>query len=101
MPAAATERIKHIKTSGKILAWKSFPKSTPKLETAVKLKMNSQDATNPPRIVADCVADSRGLYICNRENRSTEKIVDRTRETDVGTAVKEMLCIYTLHLIPI
>lgn len=60
------------------------------METAVKLKMNSQDAMKPPRMVAVCVDDSRGLYICSRENRRTEKILDRTRETEVGTAAREM-----------
>lgn len=62
IPAATVDRIKQIKTSGKSLAWKSLPsKTVSKLETAVKLKINNQDAMNPPRMVADCVDESRGL----------------------------------------
>lgn len=72
------------------MAWKSLPSKTDsKLDTAVRLKMNSQDAMKPPRMVADWVEDKRGLYICNRENRSTEMTLDKTRETEDETAERD------------
>lgn len=88
IPAATVDTSIQTITSGSF-AWKSRPNNTDsKLETAVKLKIKSQDAIKPPRIVADCVEDSRGLYICSTENKSTETKLDKTRDTDVGTAAK-------------
>lgn len=87
-PDANRERHRHTRISGKILAWKPFPKTRfSRLLKAVREQTNSTDPRKPPRMVSHSEEPSCRLNICIPANTSTDSRLDNTRDVLVFTAV--------------
>lgn len=93
-PEANSDKQRHTRISGNILAWNPFPKIRfSRLLNAVREQMKSTDPRKPPKMVSHSVDPSCLQNICIPANTSTDSRLDSTREVPVFTAI---FCVITV-----
>lgn len=87
-PEANSDKHRHNRISGKILAWNPFPKNRfSRLLNAVREQMKRTEPRKPPRMVSHSVDPSCLLNICIPAKTSTDRRLDSTREVPVFAAM--------------